>query len=1565
MIAPSFLIATALGAAAGSAADPAGLSGTPVAAATSETTAPAEAAASAEAWQSVPVPGESWNDLCLRRAVHFWSVGDTRSAHEALRERTEGTPESAPARADFLLAREKQAAGHADATESLRTLVQDPEAPEWVRSVAALLLLDEDLQGDLSAAALPEELRTPVLDAVIAATTAGDPGEAKAAWIRAADAKARTPFETQLRDIAAVRAAAADPQRAEELSGRSDPDARFVRARAALADGQRSEGLAELRGLIADHPDYEGAREVRRTLATEALRDGRWADAYGNLTFAEWGWQEDGRRLEALSAQVDEGGFSELWRVWDREGSGAGTLAFDAGRIDREAAELAHRALDLQADLSDERLHGSTDDLTLIRRDPAHPRALLPPDIAGRSSVRAARGALRAARSDLGRHERALELEHFRAERETEYFRQGLSEAEAQRLAAEDLFARAEGLIARTAEIVRALGEARDVETQRIAARTADFLDRAHRNLVLARALRHFYVEGPAKPERVPDGIPTPGVLLNEEALLVADLESWFEKFAALTPALIGRSHDEIWIPRVTEGPHELARLATERADRARALHADVTTEYAGVTDPSRFADLEQNVVLAGGFVDRAARDLADTEQVVARAAIEKARTRHTRNGEGLLYTLAVAAHESGAEAGDTERGEKLRREAADRYDAFLAAYPDAPARSEVRFRLADARLQVARDDFRRNVAKFLDAEPGAEDWSRPELAPFVDYDAALEQFFAILEEDPEWVHRDAVLFQAGMILSDDGQSRGRDLLTELVTTFPSSVHAPEAHLRLGDERFDEGDWLNSLDHFEHAAAGPDAEQAAIAMYKIGWANFSLDRFDASARSYARLLDHYETHEDAARTTDLRDEAHDHLVHALARGGGAPAFVSLFGAVGEREWERSTLTNLGALLRSFSLFEEAGACDALWLDRWPTDAATLAAAERLIQTHERAGTSDAARAARLELAPRFRPGTPWADAQEDSLRGAGDAFARESYKTVALHHHHAARENEARADWAEARRLYATLLDGWPDHEDTATFHYYSGEAASALDDPSAAVHHFDTAALATGAPFAVDAAWHAIAARDRWYESTRLTPEAPGDSVQAQGLLEKIDTFTRTNTMDERVADLRWRRAHLAYEHGWRDDAAKAFGEFAFAHPDDERALPAARLRAQTLYELERFDVAGDAYATALSYARTAGADSVAAELEPLLPHCRFRHAETLAAADNARGAATVFEETAARWSAWENADQALYRAGLAWVDADAAPDAVRSWTTLVDRHPGSEYARDALLKVAETWEAEKRPAVAAHAYERFAEVFPQDDDAGAALLRASDLLAESGDPLGAERLQDGYLERYPGDLETAFAILEPRAQRELAAVSPSLPVSSLLETSPAGENLRRYLNLASEHDSLAATGVLAEVRFRRGEEAARDFAQARLSQPLEPALKTKQSLLEGALEEYRAASAYGVMPWNRASAFRIGECLIQFGDALMDSERPHDLAGDDLLAYEEVLEERSWEFWDRGEETWTGLVQHLEANTDEEWARRARDELWPRVAKRFLHRPEVAHPVIPAEAPAEEKSK
>ncbi|MCI0453038.1 MAG: outer membrane protein assembly factor BamD [Candidatus Latescibacteria bacterium] len=509
-----------------------------------------------------------------------------------------------------------------------------------------------------------------------------------------------------------------------------------------------------------------------------------------------------------------------------------------------------------------------------------------------------------------------------------------------------------------------------------------------------------------------------------------------------------------------------------------------------------------------------------------------------------------------------------------------------------------------------------------------------------------------------------------------------------------------------------------------------------------------------------------------------------------------------------------------------------------------------------------------------------------------------------------------------------------------------------------------------------MEASWQRVAITDAWYQDAEpARAKASGDSLAGQ-LVAACKEFTRRFPADARCADVVWRGGNVAYAHGWYPDAATAFMLFGDRFPADARAPRAVRMAGDARYQRGEYDQAGAAYEKALTLARSAKQDTLATSLEKSIPVCYYKHAEAVAKDKGEGDAAPLFARVARDWPAFPHADLALYRAGLGYAEKKSYVDAAGSWEQLLAKHPKSEYVRDATIQIAIAYEKSGNAQSAAAAYERFSRAYPTDPDAPEALLKASEILAAAKDEAGAERMRTLFIERFPGETETVMQIRAVRAEKELAGVSTGTSkLSSLLSVvkpkqgapTPPSSDLAAYLALAKQHPELASPAIMAKVDYLTAEEAHTEYAGMKLTQPLPKSLEKKKAKLESTLELYNKCSSHGIAEYTRAAAYRVGQSLIEFGDALVASERPKDLAGDDLLAYDDVLNQQSWEFYDRGEDVWSDLLQQTREEKDDpgQWIARTRDSLWPRLAQRFLFQPEIKHPLVAAKPPAETGSK
>jgi len=1385
--------------------------------------------------------------------------------------------------------------------------------------------------------------------------------------------------------------------------------ARHLAGAVALERGDLEVGTRTLRGVLADDSLYAERREVAMRLAARAMDLGRWAEAESLYAATDGDWQ--GQRA-SLEQRLAAGDFGDLWAHWSAPAGPSsslplsGVLSDDLGLHWSRAAAGARAAPPGNAP----ELAAPSARSTLRWPVPAPPAESW-------NRVTASAWNLDEARAGTARLERQSEAERARLAGKQRYFAWG-----GRQIADEDSLLRGRG--ARLDEIAAGLAAwderlraVRDEAMRRVEARARSLAEESARQRLAMRGMRHLHLEGPhrLRPSAVPPGHPGPDTLLAVEDALA----DWIERTAARIrvegPERIARSYTEAWRPGIIDRVGVLGAGTRDARAWAARLHAGADSSHDAHASSDRLRQLDRLVAVHRQLRDSLERDHLALRERVAREAVTAARAAIEPEREAIAYGLAASSYAAAvglvlapadssalaasAPVPDSAAAIGMRRTAIGRLQQFLADHPQSPARAEVRFRLADLMLVEERGEFRVRMAEYVRRQSEGLD---PGPLPVLGEAAALDLYRSILRDDPDFPHRDAVRFNAGMILADAGDPEAEVFFTDLVRLEPGSSYAQEAWVRLGDMRFMERRFREASDLYARGAQGADPTLRAVATYKLGWAAFRDERFLDAATAFRDVLDFYASDARPGIKADVEKEAETYLVQALARAGGAETFALLFDGSRERPHEERVLASLAQQFRRYDRHADAIATDRVALDRYPLSAGALTSARRMSESFERWNDPQGSRDALLAAAPRFAPGSAWAEAQgSDSVRAAGAEFARRAWLTLAAHHHREARARDGIADWRSALEHYETVLARFPDDPESARYHLHAGEAAAKLERYPAALAHYGRASRSGADSLRAVADWQQVAVTDEWYgkrRSGRRDGFEPDVDSLARAVLATADRYVERHPGDPRGADLLWRKGQIALAHRWHERSATEFQALVERYPADRRTPQAAALRADAFFHLEHFADAGAAYEAAYGVAGRAGADSLVRRTGEAIPICYYRDAEAAVAKDSTdfRTHAVKFAKVAAGWPDYKYADVAQYRAGRAWLKAGAYDEAVRALADLARLFPASEFARDAHLEMARALEAQGRREHAARALAEFATRFDQDSSAAEAMLKAADLYEGANRDAEADSMRLAYVRRYPVDHETAMEIYEALARRDLKSVGPDRPLASLLPPLPeapaakaAGgksgakpkpakgvkaatptpepaprSHLAEYVRLAGLHPELASKSLLAEVRFRQGEAARAAGAAVAIRLPLDQSIQRRQKHLDQALAHYQASAAYGVAEWAHASACRIGQTLVEFGTALEQSERPADLQGDDLLAYEDVLLDRSQVFYDRGEGVWVDLLrQKGDEDSADPWLAESRKALWGRLGLRFAYQPETDYPRVAADAPARPK--
>jgi TolA-binding protein len=1421
------------------------------------------------------------------------------------------------------------------------------------------------------------ELLTRYAEAASRFATGGD-GEAvlrEVAGSSSPTALGRTLAGAALVQLATRRAAAGgDPRELLAAVPADNPYAGRARHWLGVATLERGEveaGSEILRALLASDTSYAGRRAVRLALAAPALDAGRWTEAYEEYRHAEAEWVERRSELDSLLAA---GRYDGLWAAWN-----SGLHLLDAVVLDaKPARSLAEQLADQSANLTATPVLDLPPLAGAARAGGSARYAPAPPPEARDSLAASARG-LGELLHELERTRWAETREAERLAEERRYLLYGLRLAreERDRLAAHA--ARSDSIRRALEAMLARLASDHDATRRWVAQRTASILEQCERQILWLGAMRHFYVEGPQREQldQVPLSVPTPKEIVTQELALAEAVRAFAERLRSQAPGLLAGIRDRARGAGLSARALALERELRRLADAYAALAAQLEAAVAGLDESPEARRLAERAASLERSADSLAAAHRALEHRLAEEAVRRAVADLETEREAIDYGLAAAAYgqsvvlaRADSAAGgpsDSSQAALWRGWAIQHAEAFLARHTGSGARGETRFRLADLLLTDARQRFRLAMGRFVEAQE--QGLGHTVSLPLLDYERSIALYDAILAEDTSFTHRDAVLMNAGSTLADDADPRAERYLQDLVARHPESPFCQEAYLRMGDLHFLERRFVECIPLFERAVAGPDTGLRLIALYKKGWAEFNQDRFLAAADDFRIILDVYEAGRGKPFAVDVESEAEAYLIHSLARAGGAAAFAEYFDRIGERPYERELILALGQHFRRYSLFGEAAAADQLHIARYPNHADALLSAQRMTDTFRRAEEPDSALAAQRRYAALFAPDGAWARAQSsDSVRAEGVAFARNCWTAVALHHHEEAARTGSRADWQEALQVYRTLLRHWPDDPNAPAFALHAGEASAELGDYAGALSHYAAAAASGRDSIPELALRQRVAVIDAWYEKSRAAAgAAPGGKGTGSDSLARIVLANGDDLLERYPAhsdadDILWRQGNLAFAHGWYDRAASDFQRLRAAYPNDPRTPVGASLRADALFRLDRFEEAGAAFESTLVSARQAGRDSLVKIAEAAIPVCYFRQAEAAVAADSTDYArhAALFERVATQWPDYEHSEVALYRAGVSWIRAGKTSEGVRAMERLIQRSPDGEYAKDAHLHIAEAWKASGDRERAAAAYADFADRYPADPSADEAVLQAADLYKESGNAAASDSLRLSYLRRFPDDVATAMEILEDFARRDLATVTPERPISKLLAAGTSSR-LGEYLKRAEKHPDLASPALVAQVRFLQAEESRAAYEAVRLTQPLKTSIAARQKQLDATLGRYRACAELGVTEWSHASAFRIGQALASFGTALEKSERPRDLTGDDLVAYEDVLFRESQVFYDRAEEVWIELLSQADKGAEhDEWMKQARSALYERLATRFLYRAEVEYPLILGEKPA-----
>jgi hypothetical protein len=215
---------------------------------------------------------------------------------------------------------------------------------------------------------------------------------------------------------------------------------------------------------------------------------------------------------------------------------------------------------------------------------------------------------------------------------------------------------------------------------------------------------------------------------------------------------------------------------------------------------------------------------------------------------------------------------------------------------------------------------------------------------------------------------------------------------------------------------------------------------------------------------------------------------------------------------------------------------------------------------------------------------------------------------------------------------------------------------------------------------------------------------------------------------------------------------------------------------------------------------------------------------------------------------------------------------------------------------------------------YESVAEKFPKGEGAPQFLFHAARLAEEHGPPEAAEKRFNAYRARYAN----------PRWKWTYATFYLGLAGWRRGETKASIRLMEEGLRIADAGVEEEAPGEFAElagkVRIAVGENWAEQFRKTRLLVPLDKSLAIKDRFFRRALDAFEKVESEAPLEVALQASLLSGDLLVEYGKAILASQRPKGLKGSDREGYEEALRDRARSFYDRSLDRYAGALDRLE---------------------------------------------
>ncbi len=757
--------------------------------------------------------------------------------------------------------------------------------------------------------------------------------------------------------------------------------------------------------------------------------------------------------------------------------------------------------------------------------------------------------------------------------------------------------------------------------------------------------------------------------------------------------------------------------------------------------------------------------------------------------------------------------------------------------------------------------------------------------------------------------------------------LNEIVNKYPKSRYHLESQFRTAEHYYSKGDYSFAEDAYSNVIfAKKNNRFTEKALLKRGWSKFKLEYYHEAIDDFLATVDYHDfgkPHQLSPIEEDIFNEYFRAIALSFSHLGDTSEISHYFKNKPHFKYTYQIYSSISNIYFKQNRYTDSAETLVYFASQHPASNYIPQSKISVINTWQQAGFFKKMYGAIDSFYSAYNPGSHyWAAATPEEKNKISHSL-KEYILLMTKHFHNKYQTTQNEPEFKNAKKWYQYYLNDYPQHSRKDNIHFLYAELLSQHNNFKEALHHYEIAAYDTNIILNKSAAYSTILITSQLHQNNQA---ATTESKWLNQHIQYTMLYSQLYPNDKHTHKIMAHAAELAF-NGKHYDKAIELAMFISDKASSSFTQTMNNIRAQSYLELKQYKNTENIYLEILNSANPAYIrqqnikDKIAFSIYQQGITSK-NNKDTLEAIHNFRRIAQIAPESDIA-SAGMNEATNLSISNEMW---EKSIHIIKEFQMLFPNH---DLNHDMRKKLSLAYMKSGQNIAAAQEYEKLSQTNDTPEIKTAALWKAAELYESSNEDLLAikaySKFAETYLASYSQHMEAMHKLVTLYSKINLPD-STDIWLHKILLTDKSGA--RNAKTARTKYIASLAALSLARNEYKV-------YKQLTLTLPLKKSLRKKKIALQQAVRLFGQASVYGIAETTTEATHSIAVIYNTFSQALLNSDRPHELNDDELEQYEILLEDQAFPFEEKAIEFFEANLARIKTGLYDSWIHQSHIQL------------------------------